>query len=321
MKPNKFDLISLFGLAFPFIWAGSIVSLVICFLFDKRYFFILLIPFLFAIPYLRAYVNVSLPKGVDNENSFRVLSYNAMMGVKMVNKKHVVTKEIEGLFEKNLAGSPVPDILCFQEVNFIVEGLLKKTFDHPYYHKINGRGSIILSRYPIIKSGQVDFGPKLNSCLWADLQINERIVRIYSIHLESNRLKQKSYEFLNEDEYNSSEAISGIRDLVSKYPKYANQRADQVSKIREHIDNSPYPVIVCGDFNDPPMSYAYRVIKKGLNDAFISAGTGFGTTWLGSIPLLRIDYIFYSEQLKIQRYQRIDSQISDHSPISATFHF
>lgn len=321
IKPSRFDLISILGLGFPFIWMISVIVLLFTYFIDKRYFIFLLIPVLIGMIQLRAYVNLSLPHASPGSDGFTVLSYNAMMGVKMVDKKHRVTEDLMRQFESQFTSDPLPDILCLQEVNFIAEKLLKNAFDYPYYHKIEEKGSVILSRYPIVKSGKVEFGTRINSCLWADIKIRERTLRIYSVHLESNRLKQQSYQFLNQDEYESSEAINGVKDLLSKYPRYASSRAEQVELVKEHIAKSPFPVILCGDFNDPPGSFTYRKMKKNLHDSFLSAGSGIGTTWLGGLPLMRIDYILFSDPLKISSYKKLDSDMSDHAPISASFSF
>jgi endonuclease/exonuclease/phosphatase family metal-dependent hydrolase len=72
-------------------------------------------------------------------------------------------------------------------------------------------------------------------------------------------------------------------------------RARQAEILREHIAASPHPVIVCGDFNDTPLSYSYRLMSKGLKDSFMEKGWGLGTTYAGALPALRIDYILCSQ--------------------------
>ena len=48
------------------------------------------------------------------------------------------------------------------------------------------------------------------------------------------------------------------------------QRADQVDIIKEDIRLSPYPVIVCGDFNDTPVSYTYKTLSKELRMSLLN---------------------------------------------------
>jgi endonuclease/exonuclease/phosphatase family metal-dependent hydrolase len=98
------------------------------------------------------------------------------------------------------------------------------------------------------------------------------------------------------------------------------KRKIQSDRIREAIDQSPYPVIVCGDFNDVPNSYAYGTIGKGLKNAFVERGAGIGRTFYGISPTLRIDNIFADARCNIVQYVRIRKELSDHFPIIADLH-
>ena len=81
------------------------------------------------------------------------------------------------------------------------------------------------------------------------------------------------------------------------------KRAVQVDIIQKHIKKSPYPIIVCGDFNDTPLSYAYNIIKNNLADAFSISAKGIGTSFV-KIPALRIDYILHDAQMKSTNYKK-----------------
>ncbi len=93
-------------------------------------------------------------------------------------------------------------------------------------------------------------------------------------------------------------------------------RAEQSEMIANYIKDSPYPVVVMGDYNDTPQSYAYRKIKKGMHDAFKVAGRGFGNTYAGELPSLRIDYIMYSNPMVSYQFKRLKPDYSDHFPIT-----
>jgi len=95
-------------------------------------------------------------------------------------------------------------------------------------------------------------------------------------------------------------------------------RARQARIIRKHIDESPYHVIVCGDLNDTAASYSYRLLKKGMKDAFVSSGRGVGRTYVGILPSFRIDYIFYSQGFDSFNFQTHDFRQSDHLPVSCS---
>ena len=95
------------------------------------------------------------------------------------------------------------------------------------------------------------------------------------------------------------------------------ERQIQADRVKSEIDKSPYPVIVCGDFNDVPNSYAYQTIGSGLQNTFVEKGSGLGTTFTGIAPTLRIDNIFTSKTFTVNQFIRIPVKLSDHYPIIA----
>jgi endonuclease/exonuclease/phosphatase family metal-dependent hydrolase len=57
-------------------------------------------------------------------------------------------------------------------------------------------------------------------------------------------------------------------------------------------------------------------MKKGLQDAFVKTGRGFGSTYLGRPPF-RIDYILYSREFTAVEFEMVEAKLSDHYPILA----
>jgi endonuclease/exonuclease/phosphatase family metal-dependent hydrolase len=106
------------------------------------------------------------------------------------------------------------------------------------------------------------------------------------------------------------------------YRKLANAyriRAQQARLIALEIGKSPYPVIVCGDFNDTPTSFAYHRIAKNLEDSFIKSGKGTGNTYNNTLlPPIRIDYILHSKIFQSSAFSVLNAPYSDHFPIMAT---
>jgi len=293
IKPNERDLLPLFGLAFPYIYLMTLIVIPWTYRYHKLSFVIGLLLLIFGARYFLAYASISMPSK-DSSKDLTVLSLNAMMGFKMVSANHQVTSTNQTILNNTLSQSPAPSIICLQEASKIVKASFNQALDGFSVHKLDDRRAMILSKHPIVDRGQVDFGSTWKSCLWADLKVNEK-------------------------DTISMKAIEGIKDLIVKYPLYAARRGQQADLVKTHIDSSPYPVIVCGDFNDPPMSYTYRQIKSNLCDTFLKSGSGIGTTLIGAIPMLRIDYIFASKEIKNTGFTRLDSDLSDHYPIKATF--
>ncbi|MFT5904240.1 MAG: endonuclease/exonuclease/phosphatase family metal-dependent hydrolase, partial [Flammeovirgaceae bacterium] len=110
------------------------------------------------------------------------------------------------------------------------------------------------------------------------------------------------------------EALGIVERLAGAFTR----RAKQVEQVKAHSIESPFPVVICGDFNDTPVSYSYATISDGLVDTFReSGGMGIGSTYLGAFPSFRIDYIFHSEDLESAEYTRYEEGISDHNAISS----
>ena len=107
-------------------------------------------------------------------------------------------------------------------------------------------------------------------------------------------------------------------ELMKKLREAYQRRSVQVRKIREHMNSSPHPIILCGDFNDTPTSYAYHILSKRLKDSYVKRGSGLGTTYNGNLPNLRIDYVFADPFISILDHDLIHTDLSDHYPISVT---
>lgn len=93
------------------------------------------------------------------------------------------------------------------------------------------------------------------------------------------------------------------------------KRALQADYIHRQIELSPYPVIVCGDFNDTPASYAYHRIKGNLTDGFQECGSGYQYTFRQLCKLWRIDYILHSTEFEGTTNISPDLPYSDHNPV------
>ena len=111
--------------------------------------------------------------------------------------------------------------------------------------------------------------------------------------------------------------MQGLRSIGARLKTAFAMRAEQAGMIASYISDSPHPVIAMGDFNDTPHSYAYRKIKKGLQDAFRRSGRGFGNTYAGDLPSFRIDHILLGDPLLPYQFKRIRKKYSDHYPITS----
>jgi endonuclease/exonuclease/phosphatase family metal-dependent hydrolase len=116
-----------------------------------------------------------------------------------------------------------------------------------------------------------------------------------------------------------NEALEIMKNLSLSLKKGFVMRAHQAEAVKAQIDQSPHPVIVAGDFNDTPVSYSYRKIRKGLNDSFVKSGYGAGFTYKGNYPANRIDYILYDNNVESRYFEILKVKYSDHYPVAAYF--
>jgi len=90
------------------------------------------------------------------------------------------------------------------------------------------------------------------------------------------------------------------------------RRGVQAGIVRKAMDESPYPSLICGDFNDVPNSYTYFHIRGSHQDAFLKKGFGIGRTFISLASTLRIDYILPHSSFEVKMFDMIDEGLSDH---------
>ncbi len=99
-------------------------------------------------------------------------------------------------------------------------------------------------------------------------------------------------------------------------PSIFNFRKDELEFLSSFLV-FPKNSIVLGDFNTPYESKHLSVLKRDYNNAFSERGNGFRETWFWNIPLLSLDHIWVSKDLKILKTEKINTFKSDHSMIRA----
>lgn len=221
----------------------------------------------------------------------------------------------------------------------------------------NGKlfGNLILSKFPIVERGKLSFPGSTNLSIFADIDHYGRTLRIYNNHLESynvsfTALAHKAAQLLREkadwaedatgriaDKFRKEESSTGnhrkendgkkestgeeiTRDIVETHEKMLGtfiKRSQQVGRIIGHINETPHQTIICGDFNDTPMSYTYHTLAKNRKDTFEEAGKGFGATFVPMWPLLRIDYLLVPSDAQCITHTIHKESLSDHYPVSS----
>jgi endonuclease/exonuclease/phosphatase family metal-dependent hydrolase len=195
---------------------------------------------------------------------------------------------------------------------------LEKPFPYYYYNPFlintdsSSFGMAIFSKLPIINSGYLKFSTTTNNqIMFADIIFQKDTIRIYNMHLQSMSIKTNDLTFSD----------GSWKGVFKKIKKGAIQRTGQIKTLMAHIQDCPYPIIVCGDLNDTPYSYSYQSLRKHMNNSFEKAGSGAGFTYNGKL-YLRIDNQFSSSELKIRNFTTHNEiKCSDHFPVEGVYSF
>ena len=233
------------------------------------------------------------------------------------------TSEANKAGVRSLIGEKSPDVVLMQEFRTADTSAISGMFPgYPYvygqfYRLRNGEyvGNVTLSRLPVSDVGRMDFTLSTNMVLYTDIDVGNRKVRMYNVHLESNNISLTALIKKIGGGYDSfSQELVEVHEKVRKS---STKRGGQVRALLGNISESGLPSIICGDVNDTPMSYCFRSLKDGRKDTFREAGKGFGATYRVLWPLLRIDYIFVPDDVLVLGHRTPRPEFSDHYPVFA----
>ncbi|WP_407403876.1 endonuclease/exonuclease/phosphatase family protein [Chryseobacterium sp.] len=300
VPPKVFPFFNLLSLGFPILIIGYIlITLYWIVYWKKRALFFLVAGFLFLNPTKR-WVNLSSTP--TEKSNLKIVTFNVKGGQMGIDK-------IEEYIKQQNA-----DIVLLQEdggnrFNF---NNLKKGEHIPVvslYTKLK-----ILDHKNILTGNFEDINAYSD---YTDVEVEGKPIRIINMYLQPFKF-EKSKVKLNG---NSEEDEAKLKYVIKKLIPTFKIHQEQVAIIRKAIEDSPYPVIVTGDFNSVPNSYEYYHIGDGLLDSFFEVGNGFGTSFHDYKFPLRIDFIFSSPSiLPIHHHVDRSTKLSDHFPTSATFY-
>ena len=243
------------------------------------------------------------------EDTISLLSYNVLgFHGKGYNEWEISTSSDIIEFAEN----ENPDIICFQEFQpFKIKKHMLKGYPYVINKFEDQNGEIsknlaIYSKFEIINNGKLVFPDTYNGGLYVDMIIQKDTVRVINLHMESFAVRPHNIKYERSDRL-----FVRLRDSFAKQQR-------QAIIVSNFINESPYKVIVAGDFNNTQFSKVYFNIKGNLKDSFLEAGHGYGETikfW--KFPF-RIDMILTDPSFEVVSHKNYKINISDHEPIMAT---
>jgi endonuclease/exonuclease/phosphatase family metal-dependent hydrolase len=296
----------------PFLIAGNVI-MGIYWIIRRRWLWLAIpgVTLLCCIPYIgTVYQTGWFNSGETSRSGIKIATYN----VAAFDRETSGFKAQDILAEMKKEGV---DILCIQEyLDTSGDKLNSDSYKEYFTAHCYGRSDMIIySRFPIERYETIDFGETNNSGMWADIDVNGRILRVFNVHLETTGFNRALHHFAKmEAQGQTAEENTIVSTIYGNYTRGMAVRARQADLVASEIQQSEYPAIVCGDFNDVPYSYVYNTMLGDLVDGFKECGEGLMYTFTGK-KIVRIDYIFHDESLEGETYYKKDFAYSDHYPV------
>lgn len=318
IDPNSTYVFSFFGLLYPFLLIFNFVFILLWLFTKKRFALISLVAIIIGFNNVESFVGFNTKVEDEQVVKYEILSHNIQGVIPLQKKNGTFIEQKKNDFINEIINLGHPSIYCSQETTRSGFKLVKEAFNYPHSSRSKSYGTAIHSKHPIINSGELDLkSDEASSVIWADIKFDKETIRVYNVHLRSNKISIPANKMLKEADLQSSKTWNSVRSILSNYKNSTSVRAKQASIITNHADKSPYKTIICGDLNDTPLSHVYNILSEDKKDSFKEVGNGIGTTYAGVIPALRIDYILADNRLDVIDHQIHKGKYSDHYQISA----
>lgn len=335
-NPSKLWPLAFFGLAYPFLLIAN-MTFVIFWLMSKPFFSLLSLltvllgwKFLVSTIGFRESTAIEVPK--SSSDMIRVMTWN-VHEFKSFNHKSAKPVRDQML---EIIRDEQPDILCMQEYyskrrgESNIKKMITEIMSAGHYHVREDfsnpwelKGMVIFSKIRFTDTGSVAFPNSggSNAAIYADFEYKKRKFRIYNVHLQSINFKPEDYKYIKTVKEEINTDVKSSRRIGSRLKRAFIKRSDQVNTLAKHMEAYSNPIIIAGDFNDTPSSFAVNKLSSGMKNAFREKGSGFGITYNGEFPNFQIDYILASKHFNIKSYLTVNKKLSDHYPVRSDLEF
>lgn len=321
VPPHYMPFLGLATLGLPVFFLLHTCFLILFIYRGERIMWVLLITSFFTIPSFHSWVSLgSTNNNNDQSADFTLMTYN----VRMFNAYRWIDDNDVAKKQSDIINGSHTDIVAIQEYyEFEKTPGIKYPESHiKFTNPSKNFGLALFSRLPIIDTGSVYYEHTEsfnNYFIYADILLNEDTVRFINVHLASFYFDVKDFEALKQANVNDIKELRfRFISVVKSLFKGFSRRSKQLKTLKAFLKESPHPIVLCGDMNDTPASYTYRVLNHSLDDAFSAAKRGVGRTYVDSWFPLRIDWVFFDASTFEPIHYEVLSKnqyLSDHRPV------
>ena len=324
INPTSHPMLSNLGMLFPFFLIANLLFVFFWLTFKWKKLWIPILGYALAYLPITVYMPLNGSKEIP-EGTLKIISYN----VCQYGGNYKYEQAFDTIY--SYLKREDPDIVCLQEDvdtwrRFVFQRY-QKTYPYNdtiilYNNSEGANGMGIHTRFPIIRREQIPYysqGHANGSMAWF-LKVKGDTVIVINNHLEGTHLSKEDrsrYEEMIKGRMRRDTVKEESMHLLGKLGEASAIRAKAAEAIHRYIeDHRQYPIIVCGDFNDNPISYSRRTVAEGLKDCFAETGRGIGLSYNRKGFYFRIDHILCSDHFEPYNC-KIDDEIdaSDHYPI------
>lgn len=320
VSPATHPNFEVLALAFPIPLLMNLAFLLFWLVFLYKYAWIPIVGFLLCASPVRHYCPLNFSKKAPADG-IKVMTLNAN-----IFHYHHDTKILPNPTMEYICASDA-DIICLQESSIFrhrkkLTEQLEHTFRYvAYEHHKHHERLAVLSKYPIVRHEEIAIDSRKNACGAFYLKVGSDTLLVINCHFETSALSGKERDQFGDLVTRRSNSINE-RSILHKLAFMGRRHAKQANAVMAYIKKhrtKNMSVLVCGDFNDPPVSYAHHVFAKEFTDCHTASSTGPGFTHHAHGMLLRIDHIFCSpdwEPFECEIHSK--TAISDHYPVTCT---
>ena len=313
VSPKLNMFMTMIGLALPLLLILNVVLLIYWAVRRRFWFMLPMLALLANYHYISA--TIQLVSGGEEADGY-------MLKVMTLNARNFVDDNQDDSVDeiKQYIEDESINVVCFQEYRDYVSGRperISKFLETIFPYQAISGSVATFSKFPIQKRDYITFRESNNCAQWVDLEVSRgKLVRLFNVHMQTTGVNSVLRHAAKMEQKGISVDNGQRATMVSNRMGYEYiRRAEQADIISDIVKETRTPMVLCGDFNDIPSSYTYKCLKGRMKDGFKSAGKGYMYTYRGAKGLMRIDYIFHSEELGAVNYYSQNYNWSDHNPV------